>query len=79
MPSDPIVEALRLFKDGLPGLCPALEGGDLNAFGLECAKERLRDGIIVAVVRSTHAHCNPSRGQEALIGITGILRALVRE
>ncbi len=56
MPSHAVVEALRVLKDGLPGLSPTLKGRTIDTFLFECAEKGFSHRIIVAVARSTHAH-----------------------
>jgi hypothetical protein len=58
MPSNPVVEALGVLKDGLLSVCPTCEGRTFTTLSLERSEKRLSHGIIIAIACPAHADCD---------------------
>ncbi len=78
MSSDPVVEALQVLKDRLPGLAAALEAREVNTLTLERSEERLHSRVVIAISFATHAHRDTSLGKEPLVLVAGVLASSIR-
>lgn len=78
MSSNPVVEALNVLEDGLPGLPSGLEGSAFDAFAFECPVKGFGDRIIITVPSAAHTHDSTDIRKQGLVGITGILRSPIR-
>lgn len=76
MSSDPVVEALQVRKDRLPGLAADLETREVNAFTLERSEERLPSRVVRAIAFATHAHRDTRLGKEPLVLVAGVTSIL---
>ncbi len=56
VPSNPIVEALQILKDGLAGLPPSLERQTAHTFPFQGPEKGFGHRIIVTVAGAAHAH-----------------------
>ena len=55
MPPDTIIKDFDILEDALSGLSPGSVSFKIYNLGLECMKERLHYGIIIAISGRTHA------------------------
>jgi hypothetical protein len=78
MSPNPVVEALDILEDGVPGLPTCLEGSAFDAFSFEGPEIRFGDRVIVPVPCAAHAHSGADIREQGLIRITGMLRAAIR-
>jgi hypothetical protein len=56
MSPNPVIGALDILEDGLPGLPSCLEGNTLDAFAFERPEKGFGDRVIVTVPSAAHAH-----------------------
>lgn len=78
MSANPVVEALDVLEDGLPGLPSCLEGKALDAFSFQGPEKGFGDCVIITIPSAAHAHGDTDIGKQGLVGITGILRTAIR-
>ena len=69
MSPSPVVEALDILEDGLPGLPSCLEASALDAFVFQGPEKGFGDRIIVTVASAAHAHGGADIRKQSLIGI----------
>ena len=72
-----IVPSFDEFKDGRASLSSRREGL-AGTFGFERAEKALHDRIVKAISGTAHADLALGMGQGLLIGLAGILAALIR-
>jgi len=78
MPANPVVETFDKLEDGLPGLASCLEGSAFDTFSFQGPTKRFGDCMIVTGASTTHTSHNTGIREQALIGITGLVRSPIR-
>ena len=75
--SGAVVEGLDVIEDGGAGLGAGGEAMVIDQFVFEAAKERLDEGVIVAVGFATHGRDQAVLGQDLSVSGTGELSAAI--
>ena len=66
MSPNPVVEALHILENGLPGLPSSLEGSAFDAFSFQGPEKGFGDRIIITIACAAHADGDTDIGKQGL-------------